>query len=40
MKEVSLKIEDMKQENKSYISALILHKNLFNMSAQLINQKN
>ena len=36
VKEVSLKIQDMKQENKLYISALILHKNLFNTSAQSI----
>ena len=36
MKEVSLRIEDMKEENKLHISASTLPKNMFNMPAQSI----
>ena len=36
VKEVSLRIQDIKQENKLHISALILPKNMFNMPAQSI----
>ena len=36
VKEVSLRIQDIKQENELHISALILPKNMFNMPAQSI----
>ena len=39
MKEVSLKIQNMKEENELYISALTLPKNMFNMPAQSILEK-
>ena len=36
---VSLKIQNMKEENELYISALTLPKNMFNMPAQSILEK-
>ena len=36
VKEVSLRIQDIKEENELHISALILPKNMFNMPAQSI----
>ena len=36
VKEVSLRIQDIKEENELYISALALSKNMFNMPAQSI----
>ena len=39
MKEVSLRIQDMKEENELHISALTLPKNMFNMPAQSILEK-
>ena len=39
MKEVSLRIQDIKEENELYISALTLPKNMFNMPPQSILEK-
>ena len=37
--EVSLRVQDMKEENELYISALTLPKSMFNMPAQSISEK-
>ena len=39
VKEVSLRIQDMKKENELHMSALTLPKNMFNMPAQSILKK-